>query len=226
MDSEFNALLQNGTWELIPKSNQVPISCKWVFRIKRKPNGSIDKYKARLVAKGYLQQPGKDYFETFSPVTKPTTIRIVLCLALSKNWCLRQMDVNNAFLHGTLHEDVYMVQPPGYVHQQYPNHICKLRKAFLLLVYVTHSLTADHNEISSEITLLTSYQNLLEQFHMDGAKDVITPLRSDDILSLVDTLSSTCWLTSVPRNYTSRCLFRCKSIITIHACSNSVALAI
>ena len=67
MDSEFNALLQNGTWELIPKANHAPIGCKWIFRIKRKADGSIERYKARLVAKGYLQQPGKEYFETLVP---------------------------------------------------------------------------------------------------------------------------------------------------------------
>ncbi|GJS04238.1 retrovirus-related pol polyprotein from transposon TNT 1-94 [Tanacetum coccineum] len=110
----------------IPKSSYVPIGCKWVFRVKRKPDGTIDKYIARLVAKGFLQEPvpGRDYFETFSPVSKPVTIRIILCLALSNNWPLRQLDVNNAFLHGTLYEDVFMIQPPGYIHPQFPNHIC------------------------------------------------------------------------------------------------------
>ncbi|KAJ9562385.1 LOW QUALITY PROTEIN: hypothetical protein OSB04_007545 [Centaurea solstitialis] len=129
MDSEFNALLQNHTWELVPKTSQTPSGNKWVFRVKRNPDGSVAKYKARLVAKGFLQQYGRDYFETFSPVTKPVTIRTILSIALSKGWPLRQVDVNNAFLQGTLCEEVYMVQPPGYTHPQYPNHICKLRKS-------------------------------------------------------------------------------------------------
>lgn len=129
MDQEFNALLHNGTWELVPQTSQKPIGCKWVFRVKRNPDGTIAKYKARLVAKGFLQQFGKDYFETFSPVTKPVTIRTILSIALSQNWPLRQLDVNNAFLHGTLHEEVFMSQPPGFVHPQFPNHICKLRKS-------------------------------------------------------------------------------------------------
>ncbi|KAJ0852435.1 putative RNA-directed DNA polymerase [Helianthus annuus] len=129
MDCEFNALLQNATWELVPHTSTTPIGCKWVYRIKRNPDGSIDKYKARFVAKGFHQQYGKDYFETFSPVTKPVTIRTILSIALSKNWPLRQLDVNNAFLHGILHEDVFMVQPPGYVHPQFPNHVCKLKKS-------------------------------------------------------------------------------------------------
>ncbi|KAJ0576017.1 putative RNA-directed DNA polymerase [Helianthus annuus] len=113
MDDEHNALLHNQTLELVPSSTHTPIGCKWVFRVKRKPDESIDKYKARLVAKGFHQQPGKDFFETFSPVTKPVTIRVVLSLALSNQWSLRQLDINNAFLQGTLHENVTWFNHPG-----------------------------------------------------------------------------------------------------------------
>lgn len=129
MASEFDALLQNGTWELVPKQSQNIISCRWIFRVKRNPDGSINKYKARLVAKGFQQRPGVDFSENFSPVTKPVTIRIVLSLALSRGWPLRQLDINNAFLNGTLDEEVYMLQPPGFTHPNHPDYICRLRKA-------------------------------------------------------------------------------------------------
>jgi hypothetical protein len=89
----------------------------------------VERYKARLVAKGFHQLPGIDYGETYSPVIKPTTVRTVLSLAISAGWAIRQIDVNNAFLHGTLSEDVFMSQPPGFSHPQFPQHICKLRKA-------------------------------------------------------------------------------------------------
>lgn len=267
MDHEFNALLHNGTWELVPKSSHTPIGCKWIFRIKRNPDGSISKYKARLVAKGFLQQQGKYYFETFSPVTKPVTIRTVLSIALSSNWNIRQLDVNNAFLHGTLHEEVFMTQPPGYIHPDYPTHVCKLRKSlyglkqaprawyleltsFLvsfgfqkskadpslfiyksgniisyLLVYVNDFVLTDNNNsfldkfvsaLSNRFSIkdlgslhhflgvevipvstglfLSQHRHihdLLQQFHMDGAKEVTTPLNSSVTLTLHDGSPST-----------------------------------
>jgi histone deacetylase 1/2 len=117
MNTEFDALLQNGTWNLVPKpSNANLVGCKWVYWIKRKANGDIDRFKARHVAKGFYQQEGVDFSETFSPVVKPTTVRLVLSLAVSRGWPLRQIDVQNAFLHGYLHKDVYMAQPPGFIH--------------------------------------------------------------------------------------------------------------
>ena len=109
MSSELTALMSHGTWDLIPPPKDCkPVGCKWVFRIKRKADGSVEKFKAWLVAKGYNQRPGVDYKETFSPVVKPATIRTVLNIAVMNGWSLRQMDVNNAFLHGMLSETVYI----------------------------------------------------------------------------------------------------------------------
>ena len=124
MNDEFDALVQNGTWELVPSTSmQNLVGCKWVFRIKRLPDGSIDRYKAKLVAKGFHQRPSVDYHDTFSPVIKPTTIRFVLSLVVSKGWQLRHLDVNNVFLQGHLSEDVYMTQPPVFVDKDNPTHM-------------------------------------------------------------------------------------------------------
>ncbi|KAK1626914.1 hypothetical protein QYE76_001229 [Lolium multiflorum] len=130
MQDEYDALMMNKTWTLVPPSaNKNVIDCKWVYRIKRRADGTIDRYKARLVAKGFKQRYGIDYEDTFSPVVKIATIRIVLSIAVSRNWCLRQLDVKNAFLHGVLEEEVYMKQPPGFAHPNAPNYICHLDKA-------------------------------------------------------------------------------------------------
>ncbi|KAI5349065.1 hypothetical protein L3X38_001952 [Prunus dulcis] len=109
MTEEINALFKNHTWYLVLSSpSQNLVGCKWVFRIKRHFNGSIERYKARLVAKGFHQRLCIDYAETFSPVVKPATILTVLSLAISRGWSLHQLDVKNAFLHEFLQEDVYM----------------------------------------------------------------------------------------------------------------------
>lgn len=105
------------------------IGCKWVYRIKQLSDGSLDKYKARLVAKGFNQQPGVNYYETFNPVIKSTIIRIILDVAVSKDWCLRQADINIAFLQGTLEENADMIQPPGFIDPNKPSYVCKLNKA-------------------------------------------------------------------------------------------------
>ncbi|KAM1307994.1 hypothetical protein ACFX2H_010177 [Malus domestica] len=95
----------------------------------REPDGTVDRYKARLVAKGFHQQEGLDYQETFSPVAKPVTIRILLTFAVQFNWFLHQLDISNAFLHSDLKEEVFMHQPPGFSDPNYPNHVCKLKKS-------------------------------------------------------------------------------------------------
>jgi hypothetical protein len=130
ISEEFNALIKNGTWTLVPPpKHQNIVDCKWLFRIKRNPDGTIARYKARLVAKGFTQCPGIDFKETFAPVVKPQTIKIILTIALTKGWQMHQLDVNNAFLQGSLNEDVYMAQPPGLKDSHHPTYVCKLHKA-------------------------------------------------------------------------------------------------
>ncbi|XP_019186544.1 PREDICTED: uncharacterized protein LOC109181247 [Ipomoea nil] len=105
------------------------IGCKWVFRTKRTADGSVERYKARLMAKGYNQVAGEDFFDTFNPVVKLTTVRLLLSLAITNKWTLRQLDVHNAFLNGHLAETVYMKQPPGYEDPAHPDHVCHLQRS-------------------------------------------------------------------------------------------------
>lgn len=130
MTDEYKALMDNNTWELVPRPpDALIIRCMWLFRHKFHANGTLARYKARLVINGKSQQVGVDCDETFSPVVKPTTIRTVLSLAVSRSWPIHQLDVKNAFLHGDLQETVYMFQPPGFVNSQNPKHVCRLNKS-------------------------------------------------------------------------------------------------
>jgi histone deacetylase 1/2 len=130
MDEEFGALIKNKTWHLVPsRQGKNIIDCRWIYKVKHKADGTVDRYKARLVAKGFKQRYGIDYEDTFSPVVKIATVRLVLSISVSRGWSLRQLDVKNAFLHGVLEEEVYMRQPPGYEDPKYRNYVCKLDKA-------------------------------------------------------------------------------------------------
>ena len=114
MEEEILALKENQTWDLVAKPKDVKaISCKWVYKIKTRPDRSIERYKARLVARGFSQQYGLDYDERFSPMAKIKTVRVLPALAASKSWKLWQMDVKNAFCNGELDREIYMEQPQG-----------------------------------------------------------------------------------------------------------------
>ncbi|KAL4555898.1 hypothetical protein LXL04_038530 [Taraxacum kok-saghyz] len=114
MNEEMEALQKNETWELVKLlPGKKLVGCRWIYTLKLDSNGNIDRYKARLVAKGYTQKYGIDYGDTFSPVAKINTIRILISIAANEDWPLKQFDVKNAFLNGVLEDEVYMDPPPG-----------------------------------------------------------------------------------------------------------------
>ncbi|KAJ0852480.1 putative RNA-directed DNA polymerase [Helianthus annuus] len=129
MNKEMDALFRNNTWVLadLPHDRKA-IGCKWVYRVKYRANGEIERFKARLVAKGFNQREGLDFGETFSPVVKMVTVRTIITLAVYYGWSLYQLDVDNAFLHGTITEDVYMKLPQGY-YSKNESKVCKLVKS-------------------------------------------------------------------------------------------------
>lgn len=130
MQTEMDALRKNETWEMVdlpPK--QKAIASKWVFRIKRNKDGEIERFKSRLVAKGCGQQFGVNYWETFSPVIRYETIRMLFAIAAEKELCMHQVDISNAYLNSTLEETVYMKQPENFVDEDHPTRVLKLQKA-------------------------------------------------------------------------------------------------
>ncbi|CAL9009673.1 unnamed protein product [Prunus brigantina] len=130
MSVETDALNKNKTWDLVPLPREKKaIGCRCVFTLKHKADGSIDHYKARLVAKGYTQTYEVDYLETFAPVAKLNTVRVLLSLTANRDWPLLQFDVKNVFLHGDLKEEIYMDPPPGIPVTSKEGVVCKLRKS-------------------------------------------------------------------------------------------------
>ncbi|GJV06269.1 ribonuclease H-like domain-containing protein [Tanacetum coccineum] len=130
MKDEFTALIKNGTWVLVSRPPNVNIvRSMWLFKYKFNADGSLSRYKARLVANGRSQQQGIDCDETFSPVVKPATIRVVLSLSVSRQCPIHQLDVKNAFLYGHLSETMYMHQPPGFTDPVHPDYVCHLQKS-------------------------------------------------------------------------------------------------
>jgi len=130
MEEEHAALLKNHTWDLVPRPLRANlVTGKWIFKHKLKADGSLERYKARWVLRGFTQRPGVDFDETFSPVVKPATVRTVLSLALSRRWPIHQLDVKNAFLHGTLSETVYCAQPAGFEDTAHPDYVCRLNRS-------------------------------------------------------------------------------------------------
>ncbi|RVW74986.1 Retrovirus-related Pol polyprotein from transposon TNT 1-94 [Vitis vinifera] len=128
MKEELDALTKNHTWDLVTlPPGQSVVGCKWIYKIKTRSDGSVERYKARLVAKGFTQEYGIDYEETFAPVARISSVRALLAVAAARKWDLFQMDVKNAFLNGDLSEEVYMQPPPGLSVES--NKVCHLRRA-------------------------------------------------------------------------------------------------
>lgn len=182
MDEEYESLLRNETWTMteLPQ-DRTPIQCKWVFTIKERPNCTTPRYKARLVAKGFIQKPGIDYGETFAPVMKMDSIRIILSLATYYNLNMVHFDVKTAFLHGELDEELYLMQPEGF--DDGTNQVCRLKKGLYGLKQASKSWNDKLNKFLEDFGLKRIYSDQCVYFmNADGIIIIIGIYVDDGLL--------------------------------------------
>jgi hypothetical protein len=183
VQSEMDSILANGTWELSERPYGCkPVGCKWVFKKKLRADGTIEKYKARLVAKGYTQKEGEDFFDTYSPVARLTTIRVLLSLAASHGLLVHQMDVKTAFLNGELDEEIYMEQPDGFVLQGQERKVCKLKKSLYGLKQAPKQWHEKFERTLTSVGFVVNEADKCVYYRHGGGEGVVLCLYVDDIL--------------------------------------------
>jgi hypothetical protein len=190
IQSEYNSIISNGTWTLVKlPAGRKAIGCKWVFKVKYTATGAIEKYKARLVAKGYSQTQGIDYDETFAPVAKFNSIRVLLAIAAQEDFEIHQMDVMTAFLNADLEEDVYMAQPEGFVEKGNEELVCKLHKSLYGLKQASRSW---YHKIDGELVGLGFTRSQADHSVYSLQKDnvkIIIALYVDDLILMANDLA-------------------------------------
>jgi hypothetical protein len=175
--------MSNGTWEVVERPYGCkPVGCKWVLKKKLRLNGTIDKYKARLMAKGYTQKEGEDFFDTYSPIARLTTIRVLLSLAASHGLLVHQMDIKTAFLNGELEEEIYMDQPEGFVVKGQEGMVCKLVKSLYGLKQAPKQWHDKFDRTLISVGFVTNEADKCVYYRYGGGEGVILCLYVDDIL--------------------------------------------
>ncbi|KAG9458307.1 hypothetical protein H6P81_002815 [Aristolochia fimbriata] len=183
IQEELNSMDKNKVWELVelPEGRQ-PKGCKWIFKKKLKPDGTIDRYKARLVAKGFTQKEGIDYKETYSPVSAFTSIRVLLAIVAYLDLELHQMDVKTAFLNGDLEEEIYMHQPERLAVKDQGDKVCRLAKAIYGLKQSPRQWFFTFHKVITEYGFIPNLYDPCVYTQVSGGKFVILCLYVDDIL--------------------------------------------
>ena len=183
MKEEMNSMISNQVWDLVELLNGVkPVGCKWVFKTKKDSLGNIERHKARFVAKGFTQREGIDYTETFYPVSKKDSLRIIMALVAHFDFDLHKMDVKMTFLNGNLEEEVFMKQPEGFSSSEGEHLVCKLKKSIYGLKQASRQWYLKFHEV---ITLFGFEENIMDQCiyqKVNGSKICFLVLYVDDIL--------------------------------------------
>lgn len=183
MNDELKSMAHNEVWDLVELPHGYKkVGCKWVFKTKRDSNGNIERYKARLVAKGFTQKDGIDYKETFSPVSKKDSFRIITALVTHFDLELHQMDVKTTFLNRSLEEEVYMDQPDGFKNAGTEHLVCKLKKYIYGLKQASRQWYLKFNDT---VTSFGFKENIVDRciyLKVSGGKFIFLILYVDDIL--------------------------------------------
>jgi hypothetical protein len=175
--------MSNGTWEVVDRPYGCqPIGCKWIFKKKLRPDGTIERYKTRLMAKGYTQKEGEDLFDTYSPVARLTTVRTLIVVVASYGLIIHQMDVKTTFLNGELDEEIYMDQPEGFITDGQENKVCRLIKSLYGLKQAPKQW---HEKFDNTLTATGFAVNEVDTcvyYRYGGGESVMLCLYVDDIL--------------------------------------------
>ncbi|GJT38372.1 putative RNA-directed DNA polymerase [Tanacetum coccineum] len=183
MKSEIQSMYDNQVWNLVDTTTGLKtVGCKWIFKKKTDMDGKVHTYKARLVAKGYTQTHGIGYEETFSPVAKIKSIRIMLAIAAFHDYEIWKMDVKTAFLNGKLTEDVFMAQLEGFENAKYPTRVCKLQKAIYGLKQASRSWNLCFYEKVTQFGFSISEDESYIYVKISGSIVVFLVLYVDEIL--------------------------------------------
>lgn len=183
IDAELNSLAENNVFDIVPRPNDQPVlGSRWTFRVKERADGTIDKYKARFVVKGFLQEYGVNYRDTYAPVTRAVSIRVILALAASRKWPVEQMDVTTAFLYGHLQEEVYIEPPEGSTYEG--DKVWKLNRALYGLKQAPRAWNQQLTEFMISIGLRQSVSDpcIFLSYGDDSQLDCAVAIYVDDII--------------------------------------------
>ena len=210
---EYQSLIDNETWDLVElPQGRKPVGCKWVFKVKHRNDGRVERFKGRLVAKGYAQKYGIDYDETFSPVVRFSSIRALLAYAVQNDMLIHQMDVVTAFLNGTLSEEIYMQQPDGYVVPGKEHLVCRLKKS---LYGLKQSPRCWNTAFREHLEQIGFKQNPADPCVFTRCENTMTivAVYVDDLIVIAKTTEE---MQSLKQNLTTR--FKMKDMGKLHYC--------
>eukprot|EP00253_Pinus_taeda_P026187 PITA_26187 len=173
MVEEYNSIMVNGVWEVVPRpQDRSVVGSRWIYKVKYAADNSVEKYKAMFVAKRYAQKEGIDYEETFAPLARYTSIRIVISLAAQMGWEIHQMDVKMTLLNGVIEEEVYIEQPKSFETHENKSHVCRLKKALKLIGSLTY-LAYTRPNICYAVNTLSQFMVESKRAHWAVAKHVL-----------------------------------------------------